>query len=577
MNFNNYHQSDFPQANKSSSETSIKQIVKQQTQKIQQLEAKLQSREHALESLLSKFNIQEAGTSKGTRSENSKGKQHQHSSISVGQPKLQNTSSQNTLRNTSNEKSKIPQMVKQTVGKQFPNPPLPRKRNQHQLLNIEIPEGFQPTKKAFYEHIKMLWGLIYQHPIPISPDYSMLKEFNCRFSFLKEITAHSENTNIPPLVPLEEILTLRNMKPGKKKFGTSIIHMSDFSIKFIISLLAKLGIRRWAPDLEDASDTLYNEACRISAIQTFRQISIGGAYEFMNVNFTYLQDLQLLTKVYNHYVHWYMAQRYKKEAKESGKYAKDEERRAILRGRLKLKNVRYRFAVVHEFPQRYLKVLANPDAHSDDELDANSNKYMIKKVECRSEKANQFMRRIDEEIEKAQNAERKGNQRRQRHMPADGMASISKYAPKGLPIDFYDPDWYNNRTAGQKRSFADSYNVAFLPDASKSLLGNQHPDERLSDKRFTQKYWEEVIEAYDISHEMVNDDNVDDSIANDSEDLEYLNEETIDEANSINQANNDQGELSHLEDLDTEMEYVGDDDVTVQSHNTFFTLPNEWS
>ncbi|MBW0546900.1 hypothetical protein O181_086615 [Austropuccinia psidii MF-1] len=354
MNFNNYHQSDFPQANKSSSETSITPIVKQQTQEIQQLESKLQICKHSLESFLSKFNIQEVGISKGTQSENSKGKPHQQSSISVGRPKLQNTSCQNTLCNTSNMKSKIPQIVKQTVGKKFPNPPLPQKQNQHQLLNIEIPEGFQPTK-----------------------------EFNCHFSFLKEITAHFKNTNIPPLVPLEEILTLRNMKPGKKKFGTLIIHMSNFSIKVIILLLANLGICRWVPDLEDASDTLYNKACRISVIQTFRQISIGGAYEFMNANFTYLKDLQLLKKVYNHYIHRYMAQRYKEEAKESGKYAKDEERRAILR-------------VAHEFPQQYLKVLANPDAHSNDELDTTSNKYMIKKVECRSEKANQFMRRLDE-------------------------------------------------------------------------------------------------------------------------------------------------------------------------------------
>ncbi|MBW0497861.1 hypothetical protein O181_037576 [Austropuccinia psidii MF-1] len=446
----------------------MKQIVKQKIQKIQQLEAKFQSGEHSLESFLAKFNIQEAGTSKG--------KQHQHSRISVGKPKLQNLSSQNTLCNTSNMKSKIPQMVKQKGGKQFPNPPLPRKQNQHQLLNIEIPEGLQPTKKAFYKHIKILWDLIYQHPIPISPDYSMLKEFNFHFSFLKEITAHSEKTDIPPLVPLEEIITLRNMKPGKKKFGTSIIHMGDFSIKCIILLLAKLGIFQWAPDLKDASDTLYNKACRIIAIQKFWQISIGGAYEFINVNFSYLEDLQLLTKFYNHYVHWYMAQIYKKEAKESGKYAKDEERRDILR-------------VAHEFPQQHLKVLANPDAHIDDELDTTSNKYMIKKVECRSEKANKFMRRLDEEIEKAQNAEQKVNQRCQCHMPADGMASIGKYAPKGLPIDFYNTYWYNNHTAGQEQSFADSYNVAFLPDTSKSLIGNQHPDERLSDKRFTQKYW----------------------------------------------------------------------------------------
>ncbi|MBW0561557.1 hypothetical protein O181_101272 [Austropuccinia psidii MF-1] len=136
----------------------------------------------------------------------------------------------------------------------------------------------------------------------------MLQEFNCHFSFLSEIVTQSENPTTQPLVPLEEVLTLRGMKPGKKQFGSCIVNMSDFAIKYIVSFLAKLGIRRWAPDLNDLVDALYNEACRISAIQTFCQISISGAYEFMNVNMIYLDEIQLLTKVYNHYAHWYMVQ-----------------------------------------------------------------------------------------------------------------------------------------------------------------------------------------------------------------------------------------------------------------------------
>ncbi|MBW0577959.1 hypothetical protein O181_117674, partial [Austropuccinia psidii MF-1] len=222
--------------------------------------------------------------------------------------------------------------------------------------------------KAFYEHIKILWGLIYERSVPILPDYSMLKEFNCRFLFLSKIVAHSENTTLPPLVPIKEILTLKGFKPGKKKFGTCIVKMSEFSIKYIISCLAKLGIRRWAPDLNNLCDTLYNKACRVSVIQKFCQVSISGAYEFLNVNLTYLEDVPLLTKVYNHYVHYYMAQRYK-EAKESGRYAKDEDRRAVLRPRPRLNSLQYQFGVANNFPQCCLKILTDPDAHSKDKVD----------------------------------------------------------------------------------------------------------------------------------------------------------------------------------------------------------------
>ncbi|MBW0473735.1 hypothetical protein O181_013450 [Austropuccinia psidii MF-1] len=548
-------------------ENNLTQHLEQQSQKIRQLEEKLESHDQALEYLLENVDISEtATTSKKHSSEKSRSKLNKKT---LDLPKTQKKPSPKTFVNTPSIKSKIPQQVNKKT-----TTPSPRKQNQHQLLITDIPKGFQPTKRAFYEHIKMLWGLIYRQPVPISPDYSMLKEFNTRFSFLPEIEAHVQNLTLPPLVPLSEILTLRNMEPGMKKLGSSIIHMSDFAIKYIISVLANLGIRRWAPDLNNMSDTLYNEACRISAIQTFRQISIGGAYEFMNFNISYLEDIQLLTKVYNHYVHYHMAQRYKKEAIQSGKHARDEERKAILRARLKLKNLWYKFGVAQGFPQRYLKILSNTEAHSDDELDPQTNKYMIKTLECRSEKANQFFRRVDEEIEKADNAQKKRPQRRQRHIPGKGMASISRYVPKGLPIDFYDPKWFNRCTAGQKRS-ADAFKIAFLPDASKSLLGNQYTDERLSDKRFTEKYWEKAIEPYDITHELANDEDLDVSVTEESDELEYLAEEDLGEESEDDEVGNKRYvEVSHCSDKDTEMVDVS---INQQVESSFFNFPNEWA
>ncbi|MBW0540258.1 hypothetical protein O181_079973 [Austropuccinia psidii MF-1] len=156
--------------------------------------------------------------------------------------------------------------------------------------------------------------------------------------------------------------------------------MSDLSIKYIIALLSKLGICQWAPDLNDKSNTLYIEACRISTIQMFCQIAISGAYEYINLNFQYLYNIELLTKVYNPYVHWYVAQQYKKEIKEPGTYAKEKERKAVLQYRLRLKDVCYKAGIAQGFPKQYLKLVAEPDAYSDDEYDPISKRWMIKKI-----------------------------------------------------------------------------------------------------------------------------------------------------------------------------------------------------
>ncbi|MBW0543487.1 hypothetical protein O181_083202 [Austropuccinia psidii MF-1] len=157
------------------------------------------------------------------------------------------------------------------------------------------------------------------------------------------------------------------------------------------ALLSKLGIHQWAPNLEEASDTLYNEACQISAIQSFCKVAIGGAYEHMNINLRYLNGTKLLHDTYNYYVHYYMAQRFEKEMKEGGKHRKDQEKGAIQLSRKRLCDIRYKFGVANNFPKRYLKVLAKRDAHSNDE-DISKNTYKIKKLVFRSNNANKFMR-----------------------------------------------------------------------------------------------------------------------------------------------------------------------------------------
>ncbi|MBW0577965.1 hypothetical protein O181_117680 [Austropuccinia psidii MF-1] len=552
----NYYNSSSSGEFAESNEPVLLQLVNQQYERIRQLEQKIDSHDQNLEALLNKFNLQE--DTRNTLAK-SKGKETQIPT--------------NVLANNQNTTLKTPHKQKQILYQQISTSS--QKQSPNQLLQSEIPEAFQPTKKEFCDHIKLLWGLIYQNSLPMSPDYTMLKEFNTCFSFFSDIVTQSENPNMLPLVPLEEIITLRNTPPGKKKIGNTIIHMTDFLIKYVVASLARLGICCWAPDLNEASNTLYNEACRVSALQTFHQIAISGAYEYMNINLVYLDNIQLLTNIYNHFVHWYMAQQSKKEAKEAGKHAKDQERRAVLRSRLRLKNLRYRFAFANGFPNRYLIILADPEAHRKDEFDPIRNKYMIKNLECCSEKATILMHRVDEEIAKAESTSRKKSQRRERHTAEDGRASMSKVAPKGLPIDFYNPDWFKNCTSGQKRSIAEIHMIAFLPDVSKSLLVKPHPDERLSDKQFTALHWEEVIEAYDISHEIQNDNELD---TEDSDGLEVIASEEIDDEEEINNENNHQEkQYDHLLDFDIEMQDAESDNTLQQLQNSFFSLPNEWS
>lgn len=123
------------------------------------------------------------------------------------------------------------------------------------------------------------------------------------------------------------------MKGGRRKICQGIVNISEFFFKYTQHQLAKIGLPIWGPGLDQAIDSLLNEACRISALRIFRQVALGGAFELMGCNLAYIEDFALLEGVYNHFVHYHMAVKYRKEKNKAGQVAKDEERKVILRSR----------------------------------------------------------------------------------------------------------------------------------------------------------------------------------------------------------------------------------------------------
>ncbi|MBW0584251.1 hypothetical protein O181_123966 [Austropuccinia psidii MF-1] len=81
----------------------------------------------------------------------------------------------------------------------------------------------------------------------------------------------------------------------------------------------------------------------------------------------------------------------------------------------------------------------------------------------------------------------------------------------------------------------------------------------------------EAIKPYNISHEISNDDDLDDSLNEESDDLENLEEDHIHEMN-----NNEPGEFNHLLDRDIKMEDASDQNEN-QHHFNVLNFPNEWT
>lgn len=124
----------------------------------------------------------------------------------------------------------------------------------------------------------------------------------------------------------------------------------------------------------------------------------------------------------------------------------------------------------HTIPPRYLKMAQDILAHSDDEDIPGENASAIKTLKYRGKNASKFWRRVDVERLKEAQVAGKHIRAKPRKLPKVPIYSTFTKAPTNFPIDFYDPTWFNELQAGQKRLAANKNQVAFLPDASKSLL-----------------------------------------------------------------------------------------------------------
>ncbi|MBW0560728.1 hypothetical protein O181_100443 [Austropuccinia psidii MF-1] len=168
----------------------------------------------------------------------------------------------------------------------------------------EFPEGFKYTKGG--------------HSVPPSTNHSLVKEFNAQFSTNEQIENTAKNQTGTTLINEKEVQTLRDARAGCKKTGKHILNLEDFYFHYIFSLLSRLGICVWAPNLEEAPGFLYNEACRTVALMTLFQLSCSGAYQYMHANISYLNEINLLHCAYVHFVHDLMTEKFKKENKQAG-------------------------------------------------------------------------------------------------------------------------------------------------------------------------------------------------------------------------------------------------------------------
>ena len=92
----------------------------------------------------------------------------------------------------------------------------------------------------------------------------------------------------------------------------------------------------WCPDLREMAHSLYNSACRIIALDTFKQALVSHAYAGVQPKLDYVKDMQLLIKIYGHIIHQFFHSRWCRELQCPGSVAAADEASPAYRSRTRV-------------------------------------------------------------------------------------------------------------------------------------------------------------------------------------------------------------------------------------------------
>lgn len=224
------------------------------------------------------------------------------------------------------------------------------------MLNSELPDDAKGLKvcpsmlvyslvanlqlqKAMIMHIRLLSGWVKASDVPLDPPDQVLAEFQKQVAHEEDLQVcrHGSPVFPPSLVQVGRVLAVGDRGHISRFLQT----VSDHILEYIQMCLAKFGLLQWCPDLRQSPDSLYNQACRIIALDTFKQALVAHVYDSLQPDKRYISKTEFLAKIYNHFVHFYLHELYKKDARVPGSVQAAEGVSPVYRNRARVRNFVY--------------------------------------------------------------------------------------------------------------------------------------------------------------------------------------------------------------------------------------------
>lgn len=374
----------------------------------------------------------------------------------------------------------------------------PRKKTAaqvHRVLKDELPDDITGFKEAFFLHLRILWGLLVSFAVPAFPPDCVLALFDQQFASMSAVMA----ARTGPALVAPDLITIAGSGRNTATHGThahKAAQVEETALGFMATFLARFGLSSWAPDFRRSAYSLYNSACRIVAIMSFQQALLAHAYVHLAPVLKYAQDMPLMIKLYDHFVHHTQYRRWYKETLLPGVTALRESLRTVYQRRTRLKNRRVKQLKLKEL-HRYVPLLDDAKAHSDDEKDPQTGKYIVHDKPGRSSRVTRLVRMLDAEYERdARSLGRNPGHHReiQDVMPPAQFPML----PRKVTLDWFDADFYNSLSTHVRKRVAKYRSVVLHEDDRFVLASPVHKYELMPMEQFMKRFGELILTQYDI-------------------------------------------------------------------------------
>ncbi|KAJ6572643.1 hypothetical protein B0H10DRAFT_2237433 [Mycena sp. CBHHK59/15] len=284
------------------------------------------------------------------------------------------------------------------------------------------------------------------------------------------------------------------------KIMSRFLKLEESALFLISSYLSKLGISVWAPNFMQTAYSMYNMAMQMCAIDTFCFLVSATHYDFLKPNTKYVKDTVMLPQMYDHFVHFHMYKIWKTEVKKLGGTLTLTDRNTASRNRRHLCATYLAYLKECHAPARFNATIV-PKATSDDERRPEHSEIMDK-----------FVRSVEGMILQSLREDGKNSSADKRLQCTAAPLSnrpLSRFAelPKGLPIQCYDPSWFNDHPPHLRAKLKAKLEVIFVPNST--TFFSRGSDHKLSLCTLTAKYGKEVFEQYDLDFTAGSADNSD--------------------------------------------------------------------